>query len=101
MISKFNIPCVDMEQVPVHPEPNEHDIWENNVGGCQLHFYMPTHLIFFIIIVTRSYRTFLSLASQPKGKNGRTSPKDRNFSFFFERKVNKRKKRRHARHPHI
>ena len=58
-------------------------------------------LIFFIIIVTRSYRTFLSLASQPKGKNGRTSPKDRNFSFFFERKVNKRKKRRHARHPHI
>ena len=29
-----------MDTVPVRQTPDEHDLFENNVGGCQRRFYM-------------------------------------------------------------
>lgn len=40
MFSKYNIPSLQIEQIPVRQIPDEHDLFENNVGGCQRHFYM-------------------------------------------------------------
>ena len=39
MHTRYN-PFVKMDTVPVRQIPDEHDLFENNVGGCQRHFYM-------------------------------------------------------------